>query len=66
MKITDGNGTILKAGLPNMKQAVFYAYNDPACQGAAELHITPETEPRAKGGKPAAEGKGEDAAQAKE
>jgi hypothetical protein len=42
MKITDGKNTI-KAGLPNMKQALFYAYNDPACLDAAELRIVPET-----------------------
>ncbi|MDR1588207.1 MAG: hypothetical protein LBS57_12190 [Treponema sp.] len=44
MKITDGTGKILKAGLPNMKQALFHAYNTPECLIAVELRITPETE----------------------
>jgi hypothetical protein len=42
MKITDEKKTI-KPGLPNMRQALFYAYNDPTCQAATELHILPET-----------------------
>jgi hypothetical protein len=61
MKITDGKNTI-KAGLPNMRQATFYAYNDPGCQAAGELHIVPEAEAAPKGGK--AEAKGENPAQA--
>lgn len=65
MKITDENGKTIKAGLPNMKQAVFYAYTDPACQAAAELHITAEIEAEPKSGRAAPEGKGEDPAQAK-
>jgi hypothetical protein len=65
MKITDENGKAIRAGLPNMKQAVFYAYHDPACQAAAELHITAEAGAGPKGGKDAPEGKGEDPAQAK-
>lgn len=67
MKITDGKNTI-RAGLPSMKQALFHAYNDPACLNAGELHITPETEsaPASKSGKTTTEGKGENQAQAKE
>jgi hypothetical protein len=51
-----------------MKQALFHAYNDPACLNAGELHITPETEsaPASKSGKTTTEGKGENQAQAKE
>jgi hypothetical protein len=51
MKIADRK-TIIKAGLPNMRQALFYAYHDPACQAADELHITPETgtKPKVSGG----------------
>lgn len=62
MKITDGKETI-KAGLPNMRQALFHAYNDPACRDAKELHITPETAPAPKNGKAAPEGKSESPAQ---
>jgi hypothetical protein len=67
MKITDGK-TIIKAGLPNMRQALFYAYNDPVCQAAPELRIVPEIDAAPKGGKSdaKAEGKGEVPAQAKE
>jgi hypothetical protein len=61
MKITDGKETI-KAGLPNMRQATFFAYNDPACQAAGELHIVPEAAPEGKGAK--AGGKVESPAQA--
>jgi hypothetical protein len=56
MKITDGKN-VIKAGLPSLKQALFYAYNDPACQAVEELHITPETAPVPKNGKVAQEGK---------
>jgi hypothetical protein len=56
MKITDGKN-VIKAGLPSLKQALFYAYNDPACQAAEELHITPETAPVPKNGKVTPEGK---------
>jgi L-aminopeptidase/D-esterase-like protein len=48
MKITDGKN-IIKAGLPRLKQALFYAYNDPACQAVDELHITPELGPKVEG-----------------
>jgi hypothetical protein len=48
MKITDGKN-IIKAGLPSLKQALFYAYNDPACQVVDELHITPEIGPKVEG-----------------
>jgi hypothetical protein len=56
MKITDVKN-VIKAGLPNLKQALFYAYNDPACQAAEELHIIPETAPAPKNGKVTPEGK---------
>jgi hypothetical protein len=49
MKITDKNGKIIHPGLPNMRQALFFAYNDIACLNAEELHITPETEPKKSG-----------------
>jgi hypothetical protein len=62
MKITDKNGKILHPGLPNMRQALFHAYNDPDCQSAEELHIMPETEPKVKGGKGGQEGNGENPA----
>jgi hypothetical protein len=68
MKITDGKGKLIRAGLPNMRQALFFAYNDRACLNAGELRIEPETapkiEPKAKGGKDAREGINEDPAAA--
>jgi hypothetical protein len=61
MKVTDGK-TTLKSGLPNMRQALFYAYNDPACQAAAELHIVPEIKASPKGGSGGGLGNGDDTA----